>query len=54
MTRGRRFKVKLDRKVLYEVDGGARTKVKAYRLAIDPGAIAIRVPEATTNGGATA
>ncbi len=53
VTRGRRFKVKLDRKVLYEVDGGARTKVKAYRLAIDPGAIAIRVPDVTTNGGAT-
>ena len=54
MTKGRRFKVKLDRKVLYEVDGGARTKVKAYRLAIEPGAIGIRVPEATTNGGTTA
>jgi len=51
VTRGHKVKVKLDRKVLYEIDGGARTKVKAYRLAIDPGAIAIRVPEATTNGG---
>jgi diacylglycerol kinase family enzyme len=51
MTTAREVKVKLDRKVLYEIDGGARTKVKAYRLAIDPGAIAIRVPEATTNGG---
>jgi YegS/Rv2252/BmrU family lipid kinase len=53
-TSAKKIKVKLNRKVLYEVDGGARTKVKAYRLAIDPGAIAIRVPEATTNGGATA
>ncbi|HEY2790211.1 MAG TPA: diacylglycerol kinase family protein [Gaiellales bacterium] len=53
VTRGHRVKVKLDRKVLYEVDGGVRAKVKAYRLAIEPGAIAIRVPEADTNGGVT-
>ncbi len=54
VTRGRKFKVKLDRKVLYELDGGARTKVKAYRLAVEPRAITIRVPAGTTNGGATA
>jgi YegS/Rv2252/BmrU family lipid kinase len=54
VTRGRKFKVKLDRKVLYELDGGARTKVKAYRLAVEPQAITIRVPAGTTNGGATA
>jgi diacylglycerol kinase family enzyme len=53
VTRGRRFKVKLDRKVLYELDGGARTKVKAYRLAVDPGAITICVPSEPSNGGAT-
>jgi len=41
--------VKLDRKVLYELDGGARTKIKAYRLEVEPGAIAVYVPE-TTNG----
>ena len=38
------MKVKLDRKVLYELDGGARTKVKAYRLEVEPGAVTVCVP----------
>jgi diacylglycerol kinase (ATP) len=50
-TKARKVKVKLDRRVLYELDGGARTKVKAYRLAVEPGAIAVRVPHRTRNGG---
>lgn len=49
-TKARRIKVKLNRKVLYEMDGGARTKVKAYRLKIEPGAIAVCVPATTRNG----
>ena len=49
-TKARKVKVKLDRKVLYELDGGARTKVKAYRLAVEPGAIAVRVPHESSNG----
>jgi hypothetical protein len=36
--------------VLYELDGGARTKVKAYRLKIEPGAIAVCVPASNRNG----
>jgi diacylglycerol kinase (ATP) len=52
VTQGRKAKVKLDRKVPYELDGGARSKVKAYRLKIEPGAITVRVPErANANGG---
>ncbi len=50
MTKAHKVKVKLDRKVLYELDGGARTKVSAYRLAVEPGAIAVRVPHQTRNG----
>jgi diacylglycerol kinase family enzyme len=42
-------KVKFDRKVLYELDGGAREKVKAYTLKIEPGAITVCVP-ASDNG----
>jgi YegS/Rv2252/BmrU family lipid kinase len=49
-TKARKIKVKLNRKVLYELDGGARTKVKAYRLKIEPGAIAVCVPATTRNG----
>ncbi len=44
VTKGRKITVKLDRKVLYELDGGARTKVKAYELEIEPGAITVCVP----------
>jgi diacylglycerol kinase (ATP) len=51
VTKARRAKVKLDRKVLYEMDGGARTKVKAYQLEVEPGAIAICVPNHNGNGG---
>ena len=54
VTRGRKVKVKLDRKVLYELDGGARSKVKAYRLAIEPAAITVCVPPESRNGDGTA
>jgi YegS/Rv2252/BmrU family lipid kinase len=52
VTRGRRFKVKLDRKVLYELDGGVRDRVKAYRLAVEPQAVTVCVP-VNSNGGAS-
>jgi diacylglycerol kinase (ATP) len=52
VTRGRKFRVKLDRKVRYELDGGARDKVKTYRLTVEPGAITVLVP-AESNGGAS-
>jgi diacylglycerol kinase (ATP) len=51
VTRGRKIKVKLDRKVPYELDGGARSDVKACRLAVEPGAITVRVPSSTNGDG---
>jgi diacylglycerol kinase (ATP) len=45
ITQGRKARVKLDRRVPYELDGGARSKVKSYRLEVEPGAITVRVPE---------
>jgi diacylglycerol kinase (ATP) len=54
LTRGRKVKVKLDRKVLYELDGGTRAKVKTYRLAVEPAAITVCVPAGSRNGDATA
>jgi YegS/Rv2252/BmrU family lipid kinase len=51
MTKARKVKVKLDRKVLYEMDGGARAKVKSYRLDVEPGAINICVPNRNGGGG---
>ena len=44
ITKAHKVKVKLDRKVLYELDGGSRTKVKSYRLVVDPAAISVQVP----------
>lgn len=52
VTRGRKFRVKLDRKVRYELDGGARDKVKTYRLTVEPKAITVLVP-VHSNGGAS-
>jgi hypothetical protein len=38
-------KVKLDRKVLYELDGGDRTKVRSFKVKVEPGAIKVCVPQ---------
>jgi diacylglycerol kinase (ATP) len=44
-TKARRsVKVKLSRNVRYELDGGDRTKVKAFRVDVEPGAITVCVP----------
>jgi diacylglycerol kinase (ATP) len=48
-TKAERIDAEFDRKVLYELDGGAREKVKAYTLKIEPGAITVCVP-ASDNG----
>jgi diacylglycerol kinase (ATP) len=44
VTKARSVKVKLDRKVLYELDGGDRKKVKSFKVEVDPGAITVCVP----------
>jgi diacylglycerol kinase (ATP) len=43
-TKARTVKVKLNRKVLYELDGGDRTKVKQFKVKVEPGAITVCVP----------
>jgi diacylglycerol kinase (ATP) len=43
-TSAKKIKVKLDRKVLYEVDGGDREKVKSFTIKVQPAAITICVP----------
>jgi YegS/Rv2252/BmrU family lipid kinase len=47
-TKARSVKVKLNRKVLYELDGGDRTKVKTFKVKVEPGAVTVCVP---TDGG---
>jgi diacylglycerol kinase family enzyme len=44
VARAHRVKVKLNRKVLYELDGGDRTKLKKFDVEVEPGAISVRVP----------
>ena len=36
-TKARDVKVKLSRKVVYELDGGDRTKVKSFKVKVEPG-----------------
>jgi diacylglycerol kinase (ATP) len=43
-TRAHSVRIKLDRKVPYELDGGDRTKVRKLRIDLEPGAVAICVP----------
>jgi YegS/Rv2252/BmrU family lipid kinase len=44
MTKARTVKVKLERKVRYEVDGSERTKAKVFNVEVEPGGIRICIP----------
>jgi diacylglycerol kinase (ATP) len=43
-TRAESVKVKLNRKVVYELDGGDRTKAKSLKVKIEPAAVTLCVP----------
>jgi diacylglycerol kinase (ATP) len=45
VTSARGIDVKLDRKVLYEVDGGDRKRVKSFKVKVEPEAVTICVPK---------
>ena len=44
--KARKVRVKLDRKVRYELDGGDRKKVKSFKVDVEAGAITVCVPRA--------
>ena len=44
VTKARSVDVKLSRKVIYELDGGDRSKVKSFAVEVEPGAIWVCVP----------
>ena len=46
MTKAKKIRIELDRKVAYELDGGDREPAKVLKAKIEPGAITVRVPEA--------
>jgi diacylglycerol kinase (ATP) len=51
VTQGRKVRVKLDRKVPYELDGGDRKDVRSFKVRVEPGAITVCVPRAREEGG---
>ncbi len=46
VTKARTVEVVLSRKVLYELDGGDRAKVKKFKVKVEPGAVTVCVPRA--------
>ena len=53
-TSATKIEVKLNRKVLYELDGGDREKVKSFTVKVQPAAITICLPKGGHSGnGAT-
>jgi diacylglycerol kinase (ATP) len=44
MTAGRSFRIRFDRKVSYELDGGARPAVRDLRIKVHPRSVTICVP----------
>jgi YegS/Rv2252/BmrU family lipid kinase len=44
VTKARKVKVGLDRKVRYELDGGDRSKVQDFKVKVEQGALRVRVP----------
>ena len=53
VTQGRSVRVKLDRKVRYELDGGDRKKVKSFKVDVEAGAITVCVPRTARGGSQT-
>lgn len=45
-TKARKVKVTFDRKVLYEIDGGDREKVRSLKIRVVPGGLTVCVPYA--------
>ena len=46
VTRGKRFKLKFERPVRYEIDGGARRLTKKLRIDVNPASVTVCVPPA--------
>ena len=43
-TSARKIRIKFDRAVRYELDGGGRDKVRRMRIDVEPGAVTVCVP----------
>jgi YegS/Rv2252/BmrU family lipid kinase len=49
-TSATKVKVKLNRKVLYELDGGSRTEVKSFTVKVQPAAVTVCVAPGRVDG----
>ena len=45
VTKAKKVRIELDRKVAYELDGGDREPAKVLKVKVEPGAITVRVPK---------
>jgi diacylglycerol kinase (ATP) len=45
VTKAKKIRIELDRKIAYELDGGARDPAKVLKAKVEPGAITVRVPQ---------
>jgi diacylglycerol kinase (ATP) len=50
-TSGKKIKVKLNRKVLYEMDGGSRKKTRSFTVEVQPAALTICLPREEWSNG---
>jgi diacylglycerol kinase (ATP) len=44
VTQGKKFRIRFDGKVRYELDGGARPARKKLRIKVHPGSVTVCVP----------
>jgi diacylglycerol kinase family enzyme len=49
-TKARKVRVRFDRKVLYQVDGGDREEVRSLKIRVIPGGLVVCVPPAAAGG----
>jgi YegS/Rv2252/BmrU family lipid kinase len=45
VTKAKKIRIELDRKIAYELDGGDREPAKVLKAKVEPGAITVRVPQ---------
>jgi YegS/Rv2252/BmrU family lipid kinase len=53
VTQGKKFKIRFDRKVRFELDGGARPATKKLRVKVRPGSVTVCVPPDSADNAAT-
>jgi YegS/Rv2252/BmrU family lipid kinase len=52
-TKARKIRVRLDRKLPYELDGGDKKPAKQLKIKVQPAAVTVCVPERSDGGGAS-